>query len=488
MSKGKWVIVSLIILLAIGLRFYRITLNPPGLHIDEVAIGYNAYSILKTGKDEWGVPTPLLFRSFDDYKGALLIYAVAVAERFLEPSELAVRLPSVLAGIGSVVVLYLLTCEFLLLSPFRDKSYRIPLGFIAAFLLATSMWHLQFSRIAFEGALGLFWTLLGVWLFLLAARKNIWLLFLSVTFFTAATLTHHSERVFAPVFVFFLFVIFYQKLWENRFKVLLIIIFGFIINLPYLSSYFSPEGRMRLSSEGIFGRSESAAVLFVNNLVSNFSPDYLFFHGDQNGRHSVKKLGELYLWQFPFMVAGLLYLLKKRDRLSLIIFFWLLMAAIPVALTQPAPHASRNIIAVPVWELICALGIAVTYRGLKTRQKYLVTAALSLIVFLSQVIYLDHYYFRAPKEYALDWYDGNKETVRYLKDKSLTYDKVFISRTPEPIFFLFYLPVDPQVLQNSGHDLKNLGKFHYVESITTEKVKTDGRDLVVTPPLGNFSG
>ncbi len=55
-------ILCLIILLSLILRFYQLGKNPPSLDWDETAHGYNAYSILKTGRDEYGNKLPLLFR------------------------------------------------------------------------------------------------------------------------------------------------------------------------------------------------------------------------------------------------------------------------------------------------------------------------------------------------------------------------------------------------------------------------------------------
>ena len=43
-----------IIILAFILRFYKLGQIPPSLDWDETAHGYNAYSILKTARDEYG--------------------------------------------------------------------------------------------------------------------------------------------------------------------------------------------------------------------------------------------------------------------------------------------------------------------------------------------------------------------------------------------------------------------------------------------------
>ena len=72
--KKTNLILGLIIILAVFLRFYYIEKIPNGLYSDEASYGYNAFSILETGKDEYGNFMPLAFRSFGDYKAPLYIY------------------------------------------------------------------------------------------------------------------------------------------------------------------------------------------------------------------------------------------------------------------------------------------------------------------------------------------------------------------------------------------------------------------------------
>jgi hypothetical protein len=71
-----------IVILAAILRFAQITQVPPSLNWDEVSHGYNAYSLIKTGKDEWGVNLPLIFRAYGDYKLPVYIYLTAISEFF----------------------------------------------------------------------------------------------------------------------------------------------------------------------------------------------------------------------------------------------------------------------------------------------------------------------------------------------------------------------------------------------------------------------
>jgi len=70
-------ILGFIILLGIITRFYKLGEAPAGLYLDEAGQGYSAYSILKTGKDEFGKPFPIVFRSFVDFKTPVYIYSFA---------------------------------------------------------------------------------------------------------------------------------------------------------------------------------------------------------------------------------------------------------------------------------------------------------------------------------------------------------------------------------------------------------------------------
>ena len=96
----------LIILISIFLRFYKLGVNPPSLTWDEASLGYNAYSILKTGADEYGNKFPISIRSFDDYKPPLYVYLAVPSIGIFGLNEFAVRLPSAIIGILSVIAIY----------------------------------------------------------------------------------------------------------------------------------------------------------------------------------------------------------------------------------------------------------------------------------------------------------------------------------------------------------------------------------------------
>src|SRR3989344_9550426 len=162
-----------IVLLAFILRFYNLETNPPGLYWDEVSNGYNAYSVLKTAKDEYGVFLPTVFRSYDDYKPPVYIYAVVPSIAVFGLNEFAVRFPSAAGGVLTVFLVYLVTKKF-----FRN----VKLALFASFFLAISPWHIQFSRGGFEANFMIFLTILGLYLFL-HSKEKFYLLILSAISF-----------------------------------------------------------------------------------------------------------------------------------------------------------------------------------------------------------------------------------------------------------------------------------------------------------------
>ena len=103
----------IVVFIAIFLRVYKLGSVPPSLNWDEVSLGYNAYSILHTGKDEYGKFLPLILQSYDDYKPALYAYLAIPSVALLGLTEIAARIPSVTFGVTAIILVYFLVTELL---------------------------------------------------------------------------------------------------------------------------------------------------------------------------------------------------------------------------------------------------------------------------------------------------------------------------------------------------------------------------------------
>src|SRR3989304_1484349 len=104
--NGKVILLILVLVLATFLRLWRLDINPPGLTPDEAALGYNAYSILKTGRDEYGDLLPIIFKSFGDYKPGFYVYLTVPFVAVFGLNEWSVRLPSALSGVLAIFLIH----------------------------------------------------------------------------------------------------------------------------------------------------------------------------------------------------------------------------------------------------------------------------------------------------------------------------------------------------------------------------------------------
>ena len=100
-----------IVVFAAAIRFYQISSLPVSLYWDEVSTGYNAYSIATTGKDEFGISMPLLFKAFNDYKMPVNIYLSALPIKLFGLNELSVRFTSAFFGTLTVLITFFLVKE-----------------------------------------------------------------------------------------------------------------------------------------------------------------------------------------------------------------------------------------------------------------------------------------------------------------------------------------------------------------------------------------
>ena len=135
-----------ILLLATLLRTYQLNKVPVALFGDEIDVGYQAYSLLNTGKDISGRFLPTYIKSIAEYRAPLFIYSAVPFVGLFGLNEWGVRLPAAFWGILSVLGIYLI----------GSNLFGKKVGLISAALLTLSPWHLQYSRAAFEVTLLLF--------------------------------------------------------------------------------------------------------------------------------------------------------------------------------------------------------------------------------------------------------------------------------------------------------------------------------------------
>ena len=467
LSKNFWLLV--IIVLAFVLRFYQLGLNPPHLNWDEASNAYNAYSILKTGNDEYGNFMPTLFKSFGDYNMALSVYPIVPSIAIFGLNQFAVRLPSALFGIVFVIFTYLLALKLF-------KSRFIAL--FAAFFIAISPWHLQFSRYDHEANFMQTFILIGLTAYFYLNKKITGLLALML-FFGLALNSYHGAKVWVPLLLLFLFIFDFKKIIKFKFKLLLPAFVFLFFALPIILNF--QNSFIRGQSVGIAGQKQPL-LTFFSGYLSHYNPNFLFTNGDSIGRHAVSGMGELYIFEFPLIVLGIVSVIASGQRRQKFLLGWLLLAAIPAALATPTPHALRAITFLPLWEIFAAVGVyCIKNAKISLVVKTAIFICFILIGLYNFITYLHLYYSHYPRQRAVDWQDGHRQVFEYIKKHEKEYSSIAISSYyGHPyIFTLFYMAYDPKTYQGNKNGQNGFGKFEFFSDTWSKTVP--GTALVVTP-------
>ncbi len=434
-------LLSVILIISSILRGGMLTHSPPELFGDEIDVGYQAYSLLKTGKDFYGQPLPVYIHSLAEWRAPLLIYATVPSILIFGNTEWGVRLPEVVFGSLTPVLLFGLVY---LVS--RSKS----LALYSAAFIAFMPWHIHYSRAAFEVVILAYLTLAAVVMFI--RRKFL----LSTVLFALTFYTYSTATVFTPLLILGLHL--YKKVRPQFVSIALLL----ILTAPFLTSIVFGKATERFQTLSILqsreltdtvlslrngdnsllerlfhNKVETISLRFLTNYLRSFSTEFLFVRGDPTVRHNMQYFGELLPLTSPLLLLGLIYLFKKREFMWI---FWLLLAPIPAALTIDGSwHATRSfLMTIP---LAVILGSGLLYLK-KTKLLFLSTLVLLSINFLSGAhYYLVHY----PQTSWRWWHVGFKQAMIDIAKLSPDYSRVIINNSYEPslIRFLFYTRYSP---------------------------------------------
>ncbi len=446
--KSKLLLFTIILLCAF-LRLYKLGSLPAGLYLDEASIGYNAWSVLHTGRDEHQILYPLVFQAYGEYKLPVYIYGSIPIIKFLGLTPFSVRLLSALSGIAATAGIYWLAKSLFIASTPRRRE---TVALVSAILFAVSPWSIQFSRGGFEANLALTFLIFGTDAFLRYCKNSptrLHLLLISFTCYVLALYTYNAARVFLPLFIPFLVFLYSKNLFQIKNKLVpflsVIIVFSIVI-FSLLSSVFAAESsRAKAVFELENKQYQLGPVLGVlQKYFTHFSGEFLFFSGDLLSRHSVRELGELYLPQLPFLCLGLYLLLDKKTKESLTILFWLLISPLPASLATPVPHALRSLFMLAPLTIISALGISALYEKIPNAitiryqpiLKYSTLLLVTTFFLYSVFTYLHVYYWHYVYKTSWDWDENITLLGNSLASDYPNAQRVLIDADPKSLIYI----------------------------------------------------
>lgn len=475
--KNKNLLLILILLFSFAIRLYRLSDSPPSPYIDEIDVGYQAYSILTTGKDYFGNTLPLAIHSFADHRAPLLIYTDIPFVAIFGLNSLAVRLPSVLFSTLSILGFYLLLNEL-----FHDEKISL----FGAFLLSVTPWHYHYSRIAFESSLLLFLFIFGFY-FALKSLKSRSYLVPTAVFWALMLFTYNTAKFFIPIFGGIWVLenrnILFSKIDKNIF---LAIFISLLASILVLISTFSQRGGMRFKEIAIYTdptvksevnllREEAASARnggkrlglspnieekifynkpklwihkFTTNYISSLSTQFLFDTGDPNLRHSQNGWGELYKITFPLIIIGIVYLFtQKFFKKKRLIVFWILLAPIAASITRDGGmHATRLFLLLPALVMIASVGFNKISSVISIKSSKFLKTIIFISILFTAANYFYDYFFLYPQTSQKVWMHGIEKAVKLANASKNNYDEVVLDAYTDPplIAYLFYSSYDPK--------------------------------------------
>lgn len=369
----KWAYILLIILLGLALRTYSLSTNPLGFYADEASIGYNAYCIAETLRDEHNQFLPLYFRAFNEYKDPVPIYLTAIFIKILGPTVFAVRFMPAVCGTLTIFIVYLIVQIYF----FRG------IALLAALLTAISPWMISFSRSVGNLSPYVLFFILGFYFTSLAVKHTKGkYIFYSIIPTALAFYTYGIAKCFIPLFYFFFFFFNFKKLWNLKLPMIISVLIVIIMLIPAGTAFMKPEIRMRSDLLNITNDYYSVSkgrtkykeqghhfiannnylllpAMFLENYFKHLSFDFLLKEGDRNLRHNIQGRGQLLWFTFYMLILGLLCILRTKKKELQIFPAWFFLFPIPASLTwEGLPHAPRTCSGCPVFEILAAVGFS----------------------------------------------------------------------------------------------------------------------------------
>jgi membrane protein CcdC involved in cytochrome C biogenesis len=378
---------------------------PRGVFIDEASTGYSAYQIAHIGHDEHGEFLPIFFRSFNDYKGPLYIYATALLGKVFGFSVFIVRLPAAL-------YFMLLLWGFVMLGQRMctpATQHKILLTSYCLLAAGFLPWLFPLSRIAFEAnGLPALTMLALFWLYRAHTTGK------TGSGFSAAVAgsligllpyTYNSGKLLGPLLLVTSLGLFLRP---SKWKTGLMMVIAFcvvVIPFAHFSYYHNKENteRFRLLTyvydEGL--STQDKLSQFADTYISHWSPSFLLAKGDGERRHATGHGGELTWIVFTFALLGLLAYASerkyRRQPFVWLLFVNLLLAGVPAALTKgDVPHALRSVNMSVYLLLFSCIGVAFLIDHAK-KAALLLWLPPMIVLAGESALYLHHYFTVYPK-------------------------------------------------------------------------------------------
>jgi 4-amino-4-deoxy-L-arabinose transferase-like glycosyltransferase len=434
--------VGIILLLGAVLYFYKLSEIPSGFYIDEALPGYNAYSLLLTGKDEFGKNLPMFLRFSGSFNPPLFAYLVVPSIAIFGLNIFAVRAPSALAGLVSGFAVYLLLKN----SHFLKRKVSVFWGFL---FFVISPWIILYSRVGYEASLAFLLFAAGclfLWLGIAKPKR----LILATIFLSLSTFAAHAERFLIPMVIVGFVLVFRKVLFrKNYLKILKIsLLILLVTQIPHLILLTTPAFFTKANLWGFEGLGSFWGLLgiireFLSRYFVYFSPRSLFFLPDPDPQRSIPGLSVFYPWMLaPYFLGIYTFWKRRKEDFSKFIILLLVLTPIPAAFTRDPFATHRALPALLPLIVVIAAGVDLAIKRLRFRIRFplfVITLGWSLVLLWRS------YFVLLPQERARNWGYGIDRLTEEIQTRPGE-DFLIDESRAKPLYvnLLFFLKYPPE--------------------------------------------
>jgi len=448
----------LVIVLALGIRIWKLHLFPVGITHDQMDYILNAKAIFLTGSDVSQTWKPWFLTGLPTAETVISEVFPTLLALFIGPLPLSffsTRIFFVLASTLLAAMVYLLTERLL------DKKT----AFIAGIIMAISPWGIHFGRTAFEAPVGLLFYLIGIYFFI---GRPFWQRAVSLLFFFLGFFTYHPYKILLlPLLLVLVFWGFTRKRWSSFWPAIMGLgLAGVLVAYVFLSLPFQPAGTRKdeflLFSMDMFSASVNEtrraslpsqinrvfankawfmAVSIFSQYIQAFDPALLFLYGDHSGigAYTFWRHGIFYYIDAVFFVLGVVILFAKKKQARWLLAGLLLIAPLPTALTFGEHYVHRSALMVPIMAIFVAAGISYFIENSKYQKLAKIgTIGIYALLFLN---FYNLYFFQYPVYGSDGFFLGKRVLSSYIKRARQVGREVRVmTKSPKPTMeqYLFY--------------------------------------------------
>lgn len=436
------------------LSFYKLGSLPNGFYVDEAVSGYNSYSLLKTGRDEYGKTWPIALRFFGSYTPPLYAYVSIIPIQLFGLTEFSTRFIGALSGVFSVFISYLFIRELKLLS-----GYKLLFGLM---LFALSPWVVFYSRVGYEVYFATLLFMTGEY-FCLKSLTRAHYLFTAFLFLLLSTYAAHPQKYLILIWIPCFLLVFRSQLQFKKNKKILFasLLLVLIMSTPYMyllstqafltknSLFYTTEIMNRAHASSlplVISIPLSAAYEFFARYVVYLSPKSLFFMGDPDLQRSIPELSVFYTWMIVPYLVGIFALFKRvTDVKYKFMLLLVTISPIPAALTHDPFSTQRALSVFFSLFLVVILGVSQIF----DRKVKLLSALMILFgLVYSPLMLWRSYFVLFSVERAQVWGYGYKQLIQQITSNENTVYVIDQTRMkPVYIEYAFYAQYSPEKMQ-----------------------------------------